>query len=252
MASISDALARCRRIADAANGEIMVGLSGGKDSLVVLDVLQRSKAFTRIEAFAMYLVPGLRCFEAPVNRAAKRAGVKLHYMPHPILSMTLENSVLKMHTVANPARTFNIGKVENALCARTGIRWHAYGDRASDSLTRRAYTQGCDGVNPDWLRCWPVWDWSTREVYSYLKARRIPVTPPQFGAHQSSGVSLEPASLSWMKEQHPNDYQQLLKYFPFADIQVIRYERGDYDEVPGVFAQAGASARRKERGLQST
>ncbi len=58
----------------------LVALSGGKDSLAVLDLA--CQCFDLVECFHMWLVPGLECESGPVTAAAARHGVKVHEIPH--------------------------------------------------------------------------------------------------------------------------------------------------------------------------
>lgn len=125
----------------------MVGFSGGKDALATLDITVRSGAFQRIEAFAMYLVRGLECFEDPIQRFCDSRRVPVHFVPHWDLSRLLKHAVLRPHVPgAESLRIMKLRDVEAALTHDTGIDWFAYGERADDSYARRLYTRKVDGV----------------------------------------------------------------------------------------------------------
>jgi len=97
MTLLGGALERCKRAAALSGGSIVVGCSGGKDSLVTLDVIMRSRAFARVELLAMELVPDLDLFRKPVLRAAARYGVPVHFVPHWDTARLLKNAVLRPH-----------------------------------------------------------------------------------------------------------------------------------------------------------
>jgi len=231
--TLSAALERCRTAAKLSDGKIMIGLSGGKDSLATLDVVMRCGAFSRVEAFAMYLVDGLETFEAPVRAAAARYGIPVHFVPHFELSRLLKVGVLRMHLPAAqaPSKKLSPKNVEQALTHQHGIDWFAYGERASDSIMRAINTMRCDGVEQAWKRLWPIYDWKTAQVLTYLAARRIPVARNLWRANMD-GVSLHPLALAALKKRCPSDYAKVLKVFPMAEGQVFRVERGDFNKPP--------------------
>ena len=229
MTLLGGALERCKRAAALSGGSIVVGCSGGKDSLVTLDVIMRSGAFSRVELLAMELVKGLDLFRKPVERAAARYGLKVHYVPHWDTARLLKYAVLRPHIRGGEKITLlRLKDIERAITKRTGIEWYSYGERAADSIVRRIYTRECDGVQTEWRRLWPIWNWRLADVRGYLKLQRIPM-PKKIGNRVTSGVSLEPADLLYIKREHPADYQKILTVFPWAEVQVFRLERGDFE-----------------------
>lgn len=228
--TITAALERCRAAAKLSGGQVFVGLSGGKDSLATLDIIVRSGAFSRIECFAMHLVPGLELFEMPVRAAAARYGVPVHFVPHFELSRLLKLGILRFHLPSDraPSKLMGPKDVELALRNQHEIDWFAYGERASDSIMRAINTMRCDGVEQKWKRLWPIWDWKTAQVLTYLKARKIPVQKNLWRANMD-GISLHPLALKAIKDRCPSDYRKILEVFPLAEIQVRRVERGDFN-----------------------
>lgn len=255
---LTEALQRARRAAQLSGGAILVGFSGGKESLAVADILVRSQAFRRIELFSMALVQGLDCFETPIRAFAAARQLRVHFVPHWDLSRLLKHAILRPHLPgAEKLRLMKLRDVELALTSETGIGWFAYGERAADSYARRLYTRKNDGINEAWRRAWPVWNWSTAHVYAYLKARKIPA-PERFGSTRKaggSGISLDPACLLQLKKGHPRDYAKILEVFPGAEAQCWRAERqqqrgaGATVSVPDVQNRATAPLRRQKRAV---
>lgn len=228
MTLLGDALARCRRAAALSGGGICVGCSGGKDSLVTLDIVMRSGAFTNVHLLAMELIPNLDLFRKPVERAAARYGLKVHYVPHWDTARLLKYAVLRPHIRGAERLTLlRLKDVEQAITHRTQIDFFCYGERAADSIVRRIYTRECDGVQESWRRCWPIYDWKIADVRRYLALQRIPL-PKKIGVRVTSGVSLEPADLVHIKREHPSDYRKILAVFPWCEAQIFRLERGDF------------------------
>jgi len=210
---------------------------------VTLDVIARSGAFSRVECFSMELVAGLDVFREPVLRAAERHGVKVHFVPHWDTARLMKFAILRPHVQgAEKLTLLRLKDIELALTKRTGIDWFSYGERASDSLVRRLYTSPCDGVQTEWRRLWPIWDWKLGELRRYMRLRQIRV-PKKLGVRVSSGVSLQPHTLFELKKEHPNDYRKILEVFPFAEAQVFRVERGDFNALPGVKAKARKASK---------
>jgi phosphoadenosine phosphosulfate reductase len=228
-ARIASAKDRVAKASELAGGSCLVALSGGKDSLVTLDLA--CAAFGRVEAFYLYLVAGLQTFEAPVDAAARRHGIKVHKLPHFDLPRLIKYAVLRPH-VPNAASIKELRwiDVNNAMRQSTGIGWIAAGERASDSIQRRFYTRQKDGVQPEHRRVFPIFDWLDSDVYGYLRVRGIPI--PTYGAYtqpRGSGFSLDGAGLSWLKHANPSDYKRVLKVFPYAEAEVIRHERRELE-----------------------
>lgn len=248
---IASAADRCQRAAALSGGAILVALSGGKDSLVTLELC--AQHFVHVEAFYMYYVRGLDVIERSVDSAARRLGVKVHKVPHPDLTRIMKNSLLRPHTPeASDIKKLKQSDLEAALTKTTGIGWFAYGERASDSFARRLYTRQNDGIRADWKRFYPIWDWLHGDVVSYLKSRRIPL-PERFGASDTkvmSGFGLAPRPLHWLKHNAPSDYAKVLAMFPYAEAMVFRYEleqRRKQSAEPAPAPQPKRERARRER-----
>jgi 3'-phosphoadenosine 5'-phosphosulfate sulfotransferase (PAPS reductase)/FAD synthetase len=200
---------------------VIVGLSGGKDSLCVLDLCARH--FDHVEAFFMYLVPGLECAEGPARAAAKRAGVRLHMVPHFQLP-----ELLQLHrplTKRKKTRALGLFDIEARVRLDSGIDWVAYGWRESDSMHRRWHLRKSGHADVVGRRLFPIASWVKADVLGYLHARRIPV-PKSIGQDNStvSGIGLDGESLRWMRDHYPRDYAKVLRVFPFAHLEVVKLE----------------------------
>lgn len=204
--------------------QVLVGLSGGKDSLVTLDLAVQVFGSANVVAFAMYLVRGLRCFEGPIEIAAARHRIAVEYVPHWTLGNMMKYATLMSHRGdAHLWRDTKLVDIEQLVRQRTGVDWIVYGHRAGESIERRGMLNRCQGFNSDARRVYPVWRWRTEDVWSYMGARAIP-PPPTFGKHRLSGVDLRPETLLYIREHFPDDYRKILEVFPFAEAQLRRWE----------------------------
>lgn len=218
------ARARIGRARETVGDAVCVAFSGGKDSLVCMDLC--TQQFSRVEAFFMYLCRGLRCVEEPLEGYAKRWGVKIHYVPHWDRARLMKYAVASMHVDgAENLPTLKQRDIENYVKQQTGIGLFCYGERASDSFVRRFYTRDNDGLrlrgNP---KLYPIWDWLDADVYGYMRARRIPA-PGRFGREQRpkmSAMSLRDETVLWLRDHHPEDFRTLCKSFPFLEALLPR------------------------------
>lgn len=209
--------------------EVMVGFSGGKDSLAVLDLCARSGRFSKIACYYLYLVDGLACIEDHLIAVTKRYGVELHKLPHPTLVGMLKHGVFgQPRKKAQENREWRSTDAENAARVRVGIEWVAVGHKACDSLDRRAMLSTFpDGLSHVSRRAFPVRSWTQNDVWSYVNQRKIPL-PVRFAIGTSgrmSGFTLQPEALIQLRKRFPEDYRRVIEMFPDAEAAVFRHER---------------------------
>jgi 3'-phosphoadenosine 5'-phosphosulfate sulfotransferase (PAPS reductase)/FAD synthetase len=220
--SLRGARALLERARDAGAQRILVGFSGGKDSLATLDLCVGTFGASNVEAYFMYLVEGLRCVETLVDWAGRRYGVRIHKLPHFVLGNMYKHAVLMPHRPSvTGLRDTKMTDIEALARQRSGIEWLAYGHRMDESLERRGMLHKLSGINFDQKRVYPLWDWRKRDVYSYLGAKRLPI-PCSFGKEGMAGVDLGPDTLRYMRQHYPEDYAKVLRVFPFAEAQLKR------------------------------
>lgn len=219
LGSARDAIARAKA---AGCAQILVGLSGGKDSLVTLDLCVLAFGAENVECYYMYLVEGMRCVEDHVDSAARRYGVKVHKLPHFSLGDLFRDGVLMPpRRDAHKFRAMKFIDTETYARDLSGIEWVAYGHRMIDSLDRRAMLHKFTGVNTKQHRLYPLWEWVPKDVISYLKAKGIRL-PEQLGATTNvSGVDLRPDTLRQIRDHYPEDFARLLEIFPYAEASIM-------------------------------
>ncbi len=226
---------------------VLVGLSGGKDSIATLDLCVRR--FQRVEAFFMHLVPGLWCEDAMLARVLKHfPSVKLHRLPHFDLSRYQRENAFGCNPRLRKVALLSLAQVEAHLRALTGIEWFAYGERSSDGFARRAKLNPIGGFWEKFQRVYPIYRWKERNVYAYIRQRKLPCPTQKLGGRAVSGsVDLHPKSLEWLRDTFPDDYAKLVRVFPLAPAALFRWEAGLAPDRKGIFHD-GTKTRRDRPG----
>ncbi|HEY1188599.1 MAG TPA: phosphoadenosine phosphosulfate reductase family protein [Gemmata sp.] len=220
MSIFSDTIAKLREAA-AEDSSCVVGFSGGKDSLVCLDLAVRS--FKRVSAYHMYMIPGLVCVEAALAAARARWDVEIVQFPHWELRRSLENGVYCVSPLTRDlTQQWTMGDIYQLARAQTRSRWVLHGAKNSDSVWRRRTLAAMK--QPDVIH--PLKHWGKRDVLAYLKARDIPV--PDAAKGNATGIDLKSSSLLWLHDKHPADFDKLCELFPFA--RAVVYRRKFYGE----------------------
>ena len=201
---------------------ILVMFSGGKDSVCVLDLCHRY--FRRVQPVFMQIGPMLSFHKAMHAWAEDKYGVEILKLPHPGVVDCLRYGVFRNYQdFSIPVITFK--DIWNYSRLQTGIWWIAAGEKIADSIVRRAMIKGDGGcVNAKIGRFYPLAEWTIKDVYAYMRQRRLRMTPEYESYGGSYNGSLVPHSLHWLKRHYPNDYEKMRAWFPFIDVATKRIE----------------------------
>ena len=119
---------------------------------------------------------------------------------------------------------------------QTDIWWIAAGERINDSIVRRAMMKKTGSIDVQRGRLYPVAMWKKQEIIDYIKFHNL-----YLGADSRklgfSFKSLWGKELSMLKEHFPDDYDKVIRQYPFAEAGVLKIERFEKDgkkQVPGV------------------
>lgn len=204
------------KVADA----VLVGFSGGKDSIAALDLCMRY--FDRVQPFFLYLCPGLEFQEETLGWYERRYGTEIIRLPHFELS-----NFMRYGSFREPDRRVPIVSITdeyNYLRLQTGITWVAAGERIADSIVRRAMIKKSGTIDAKRGRFYPIANWSKREVLAYIKHHRLKL-PRDSRDLGFSFKSLDGGELAYIKKQYPSDYMRILDMYPYAGAAVERFER---------------------------
>lgn len=193
----------------------LVSFSGGKDSLVVLDMARR--AFKKVVGFFLYFVPTLRC-DAERLAIADKWGIEILQYPDKAFIAALKSGLYCFKTHAHEdLPTFEQPDIYAAVRSDTGIQYILTGMKKSDSIARKRmltkYTAR-DVIHP-------LLNWANFDVLAYCKMNEIEL-PQADPKKRSSGVSLALDSLTFLHEKYPDDFQKICRWFPFAQAVILR------------------------------
>lgn len=193
---------------------VLVAFSGGKDSLVVLDLCKRT--FPTVVCFFMYFVPGLRVCEDQLEAARQRWGIEILRYPHWAMVNALREGIYCPNGPEwDNVSKLTVGDVYRIAAQDTGISLIATGCKGTDFWQRRQMIRSgkLPGVHP-------LEKWKKADVLAYLSINQIPL-PPSFG-HQTTGIDLTPPSLLWLHDNYPDDFKTLCQTFPYAQAAIYR------------------------------
>lgn len=204
----------------AKHSEVLVSFSGGKDSMIVLDLCAKHD-FHRIVCFHFYFVPGLKVVEDQLDYARQRYKVEILSYPDPATFAYLHNgdfcdapaSLDKIQPLSAP-------ELHELAREETGIKAIVTGHKRSDAMGQGLSNAGWANKQANLYQ--PIIGWNKLHVLHYLKANDIPL-PPSDGRNSSS-MDLHPKNLLWLWDNHRDDFRKIQKVFPYIEACVLRRE----------------------------
>ena len=154
---------------------VIVGFSGGKDSIVTLDLC--FKYFKNVRPYFMYLVPGLEFQEKMLNWYENKYDTEIIRMPHFEVSEFLKYGSFTRFDFDVPI--VGINDTYEYLRQNTGIHWIAAGERCADSIVRNAMIKKSGSIDYKRGRFYPLAYWSKKEVLHYIKYKKLYLSPEQ-------------------------------------------------------------------------
>lgn len=202
----------------AEHDEICVGFTGGKDSLVCLDLCCRT--FKRVRAFYMQFIPGLASDAAKLAVSKERWGVSTMLVPHWKLFHFLRSGIYcDVPHGREKLRRLEAHELYLMACEGMDKPLVVIGAKKSDSMWRRRTFRA--KFSREWMLA-PLADWTKKDVLSYLDRRGIPLPEIEAGGFQQSGLDLSTPEVLRLHDNHPDDYAKLLEWFPYAACIVER------------------------------
>ncbi len=199
--------------------EVIVAFSGGKESIVVLDLCM--KHFKRVVPFFMYYVPGLSFQERQLCWYENRYELEIVRLPHFELSNLMRYGTFRSGDADVPI--ISINEIYRWMRETYGIYWIAAGERSGDSVIRGAMIKHSGSIDEKRGRFYPVAWWSKQETLDYIRVKKLyrGIDSKVMG---TSFDGINTKSLVFLKEHFPSDYQKALRLFPLAEGAVTRYK----------------------------
>ena len=198
---------------------VIVGFSGGKDSIVTLDLCFRY--FKRVVPFFMYLVPGLEFQEKMLRWYENKYNTEIIRVPHFEVSEFLKYGSFTLYD--HDIDIVGITDSYEYIRQQSGIHWIAAGERCADSIVRNAMIKQSGSIDYKRGRFYPIAYWKKNDVMQYIKHKKLYLSPEQKKLGFSFR-SLAGSELAVIKENYPEDYKKILKIYPFAEAGVVRYQ----------------------------
>lgn len=198
---------------------ILVGISGGKDSAVTLDLCKRY--FKHVTGFFMYLVKGLEFQEVTLRYYERRYDIEILRVPHFMLSEWLRYGTLRQPDFEVPI--VSTKQTYDYVRALSGTYWIACGERISDSIVRRAMIKNSGTIDQKRGRIYPIAYWKKADVMYYVKHKKLKLSLES----QKLGFSfrsLMPRDMYVIKQVFPEDYARIQAWFPMLEASTKQYE----------------------------
>lgn len=199
--------------------EVIVAFSGGKESIVVLDMCM--KHFKRVVPFFMYYIPHISFQERQLKWYEDKYGIEIVRLPHFELSQLLRYGTFRNEDLTVPIVSIN--DIYNWMRQQYGIWWIAAGERSADSVIRGAMIKHSGSVDAQRGRFYPVAWWKQQEIYDYIKIKRLYLAADS-RTFKTSFEGVNTRSFVFLQEHFPTDYERALKLFPLAEGAIVRYK----------------------------
>ena len=198
---------------------VIVAFSGGKESIVTLDLCFRY--FKNVRAFFMYICPDLSFQERTLEWYEKKYQTEIIRIPHMDVSEFFHYGSFRIPDPTYPIVSIN--DIYKYVRLKTDIWWIAAGERIDDSIVRRAMMKKSGSIDVQRGRFYPVAMWKKREIIDYIKFHNLYLgqDSKKLGF---SFKSLWGKELAMLKHHFPEDYQKVIRLYPFAEAGVKRFE----------------------------
>jgi phosphoadenosine phosphosulfate reductase len=212
-------LYRSVETAAAITDRVLVSFSGGKDSVITLDLCMRH--FKHVECFFMYQVRGLSFQENICRYYEDKYGIPIHRIPHFELSQWLRYGLFRVPDFDSPI--VSTKQTYDYMRENTDIWWIAAGERISDSIVRRAMIKNSGTIDVKRGRFFPVAEWRKQDIKAYIRQNklRVGIESEKLGF---SFRSFMPKDLIAIRKYFPKDYALIRKWFPLVDVSIIQHE----------------------------
>lgn len=204
----------------------LLAFSAGKDAIAAW--LQLRKHFENVVPVYMYLVPGLKFVDRALAYYEDFFGTRIYQVPHPSMYRMLAN-----FTFQPPERIQAIQraklveytyehvwqKLRRAL-ELPGV-YVANGVRAVDSPLRWASVKKHGPISHTKQTFMPVYDWRKADLVREINLAGVQL-PPDYRMFGRTFDGIDYRFVEPLSRYAPDDYQRLLKWFPLAELNLLR------------------------------
>jgi 3'-phosphoadenosine 5'-phosphosulfate sulfotransferase (PAPS reductase)/FAD synthetase len=199
-------------------GTLLIGLSGGKDSLCLCELVKIAE-ITNVKYFFMYFLPDLRIQDDLLAYPVRRFNIPEHDViktPSEHFMACMRNGIYtwpssKSKEMPNISRTDIFRKIakEHKGIIITGVK-------KSDGIVMSRMIEQNRGV-----ATYPIRDWTLKDVFVFMELRHIAIPPLTKAGCR--GVGIEDANILFIYENYYDDFLKIESVFPFARAIVKKY-----------------------------
>ena len=213
----------------ALNKPVALSFSRGKDSIAAWCALE--DAGVEVVPVFFYCVPGLRFEDESLAYFERKFDKKIHVYPHPSFYKHLNRGVFQspQHDpyivgAALPTPTYELMwrlvKTDLDLPQDT---WVADGVRAADSIVRRASFVKYGVMKDSNHKVSPIADYLKKEVLDIIERHNVEL-PIDYELFGRSFDGLDYRFTKPLKDNLPDDYGRICKWFPLVEADIVRHE----------------------------
>lgn len=227
----------CERMAAECDTAILA-FSTGKDSIAAW--LQLRKYFRHIVPYYCYFVPGLQFVEESLKYYEDFFGCHIYRLPHRSFFRFIRGlvhqpprrvSIIERANLPSESEYDDdtIGEMIRNVAHLPDGAYVATGVRMADSPYRRIGIKSHGAINHNAKRFYPVYDWVKADLLQAFEESgvKMPVDYKMFGR---TFDGLDYRFLEPLKRWYPEDYQRVLDWYPFAELELARWD--GLDKLP--------------------
>lgn len=211
----------------------MLSFSRGKDSLACWLAMRDVFGKENIVPYYCYFIPGLMSFEREsLEYFESVMGTHIITLPYPGVFRVLRDCLLQAPErvpvlQAAELPEFNFGDIRRAVREIAGLpdtALVASGVRSCDSALRRVSMAKHGPVSLSEQQFYPVHDWDKARVIDEISRSGIHL-PEDYHLFGRTFDGLDMRFLLPLKRYKPADYQQILNWYPLADMELWLLEK---------------------------
>ena len=208
---MKDLYSSIKHIASSISDEVIIFFSTGKDSVVMLDLIQRYFKNPGHEYIFLYFHKGLFIRETVLNHYSKKYGITFQQYPQ-----------FDVGNQAGVKKKLKQSNIEKFIRAKHNKIWMFYGYRKTESLERRGMMAHIDnGIEWKYKKLYPLADWSAKDVLNYIKKNRL-VLPPDYRSGFRDINIFKGDALLWLYNNYRSDYEIIKSQYPGIEGELLR------------------------------
>lgn len=201
--------------------KLLIGLSGGKDSLVLCELVRMAGIRGELY-FNMEFLPDFQIQKDLLAYAEKRFNIKhedIIKIPSEHFLACWKTGVYSWQHKERDKSVKNISRTDIFRMLEKKYKGTVItGVKKCDSLQMQRMLDQNRGV-----AVYPLADWTLQDVFSFMQIRKIDIPPLTLKGCRGVGISHD-SSILFIYEHYYDDFLKIEKVFPFVRAIVLKYE----------------------------